>query len=325
MKKFINLGIIIILLLLIIPGCNENVTLIQDGTIYNLGQSAAYTIGNGASAVSFNLHYFPTFTVTHNSNDSKMPAKTTVFEAYWIAETVVTYQLWTKVYNWATDTARGANQYYFQHPGEMGYGNSLTDQHPVTGINWRDVIIWCNALTEYYNAQNETSVDCVYTYDSTIIRDSRDSNTLACDHAVANPTAKGFRLPARGEWQMAACYDRENGFNSWNRVSGDNTSYCYPQDAGTSKVFGNYAWYSDNSGGSTHPVGTKLANSLGLYDMSGNVWQWCFDPANDSVYFRAMLGGSWLDDAYSLQIRTMRYEFTRHAYCNIGFRLVKSQ
>ena len=78
----------------------------------------------------------------------------------------VTYALWKEVYDWATDEARGENRYYFQNAGQKGSDGAETDtdQHPVTAITWQDAIVWCNALTECYNARNGTNLNCVYTY-----------------------------------------------------------------------------------------------------------------------------------------------------------------
>ena len=80
-----------------------------------------------------------------------------------------------EVYIWATNGIgrTGAGQYTFANAGTMGDGTGDTNQHPVTTVNWRDSMVWCNALTEWYNAQNGTSYECVYTYSSAIIRDSR--------------------------------------------------------------------------------------------------------------------------------------------------------
>lgn len=328
MKKLLYLGILLILLLLSIladcKGSSESGTLTPE-IINTLGQSIPYAIGNDASAVLFNLHYFPTFSILIKSKDLKQSVKDVIVNAYWIAETEVTYQLWEKVYNWATDPVKGVNQYHFQNDGAMGYGNCVTNQHPVTSVNWRDTMVWCNALTEYYNTENGTSFDCVYTFSGNIVRDSRNSNFLACDNIIAGSAAKGFRLPTFDEWEMAAWYENGGNFSSRNNVSGDTTGYCYPLNTGTSKVFGDYAWYLDNSGGSTHPVGTKLANSLGLYDMSGNVWEWCFDPSKNNTTFRIMRGGSWNDDSYSLQIKTVRYRFSYDEEYIFGFRFVRTQ
>jgi hypothetical protein len=101
----------------------------------------------------------------------------------------VTYQLWSTIYTWATDNARGANKYTFANPGSRGGHiddtityKVFTSGHgtdPVTTINWRDAIVWCNALTEYYNAQNKTSLGCVYKdTGGNVIRDSTKADPV---------------------------------------------------------------------------------------------------------------------------------------------------
>jgi hypothetical protein len=119
----------------------------------------------------------------------------TVAGAYWVGETEVTYELWNKVYAWATTgtTGTGAGQYTFANEGMAGSEDSTgTDQQPVTHICWRDSMVWCNALTEWYNAKKGTSYECVYTYSGVIIRDSRATNAVICDTVAASSTARGF-------------------------------------------------------------------------------------------------------------------------------------
>jgi hypothetical protein len=132
------------------------------GTTYTPGQSSAYTVGG----VAFNMRYAPSGSFTSDDNTimgtTVFPATITVANAYWIAETDVTYQLWSAVKTWATTTA--ANKYTFvTGDGYIGSGNTGSVQQPVTNINWREAMIWCNALTEYYYGN---SANCVYYSDA---------------------------------------------------------------------------------------------------------------------------------------------------------------
>jgi formylglycine-generating enzyme len=289
-----------------------------------------------AGGVLFNMAYVPggkTFPTGLDDNGDldgdgfqDVDPTATVTNAYWIAETELTYELWKKVYDWATDASRGANQYHFANVGKQGDNGSRGVQHPVTTVNWRDSMVWCNALTEWYNAQKGTNYECVYTYSNAIIRDSRDSNATACDSADANSTASGFRLLTSDEWGLAARWRDGILWTPGNHVSGDTSSYCYPPDAGTSTVFGDYAVYWGNSGSSTAVVKSKVANSLGLYDMSGNVLEWCFDwHPRFSGSRRVCLAGGWNGNGYTLQMGFVNSDVPYDEGGNIGFRFARSE
>jgi len=205
-----------------------------------------------AEGVSFTSCAWRGLTFPTGVNDD---GRATVSHTFQIADTETSYELWEKVYQWATSGSGGApgdGQYFFANVGTQGDGSPEdTKEHPVTMINWRDSIVWCNALTEWYNANAGTDYDCVYTYSNTIIRDSRDSNAAACDGVAASSTANGFRLLTSDEYECAARYRDGTRWTYGDHASGDDSGACY--DDGDilggqelSEVFGNYAWYSRN-------------------------------------------------------------------------------
>ncbi len=284
--------------------------------------------------VKFNMIYVPGGTFPTGTND--LGGNQTV-TAFWMGETDVTYELWSAVYTWAT-----SNGYTFANPGRQGgdlnTGPIGTNQNPVTTINWRDAMVWSNAASELAGLSPVYYTDAGYT---TPIRSVDNSTTITTvlgteDNPYVNSGANGFQLPGSIEWECAARYQGSNATNAlempsgsgiyWtkgNHASGDTSSYCYPADSGTSTVFGNYAWYSGNSNITTHDVATKQVNTLGIYDMNGNVWEWCFDWSNGSG--RVVRGGSWDDVAFHLQVGDVIYYLPSNRVSFIGFRLVKTK
>ncbi|HXX81077.1 MAG TPA: SUMF1/EgtB/PvdO family nonheme iron enzyme [Thermodesulfovibrionales bacterium] len=134
-------------------------------------------------------------------------------------------------------------------------------------------------------------------------------------------TGRTYRLLTEAEWEFAA------------RSGGKNEKY-----AGTSSdlELGKYAWYSGNSGKQTHPVGQKRPNGLGLYDMSGNVWEWVQDIYSDSAYashnrnnplytgngdHRVRRGGSWIRDSGSVRAANRDDGPPDYRSSGVGFRL----
>jgi formylglycine-generating enzyme required for sulfatase activity len=113
-----------------------------------------------------------------------------------------------------------------------------------------------------------------------------------------------FRLPGEAEWEYAA------------RSGGLKQLYAGGDEVGA------VAWYADNSAGSTRPVGRKAPNGLGLYDMSGNVWEWCRDLYLPSApRDRVIRGGSWNLDAWSARC-SRRFGFSEDYFgAGLGFRL----
>jgi len=122
---------------------------------------------------------------------------------------------------------------------------------------------------------------------------------------LSKKTGKNYRLPSEVEWEYA-CY------------GGTQTEYCGGDDV---KVL---AWFEENSDFQTHPVGQKQANGYGLYDMSGNLWEWMDDCWEGHCKVHKMRGGGWHYDANLVRATvSLMFVSTLRSY-SYGFRLARS-
>ncbi|MDR0322178.1 MAG: formylglycine-generating enzyme family protein [Treponema sp.] len=186
---------------------------------------------------------------------------------------------------------------------------------PVESVSWFDAIEYCNRRSQL------EGLTPVYTID--ILRvDLGNLNNNSRWLVTWNRRANGYRLPTEAEWEYAAKGGDESpgdfifsGSNNQNEV----------------------AWFSRNSGASTHPVGTKESNGLGLYDMSGNVWEWCWDWYGDYIHaarnnpigaysgsHRVIRGGSCYDSAGYVRSSFRYFCIPANRSIGVGFRIVRS-
>jgi formylglycine-generating enzyme required for sulfatase activity len=197
----------------------------------------------------------------------------------------------------------GENPSYFATTGngKDKVAGMDTSRFPVEMVSWYESVRFCNALSQ------AEGLDPYYKIEGA---------------QVEIAEGDGYRLPTEAEWEYA-CRAGPGGVGA----------FCFGDDAGQ---LGRYAWCNDNSGGKTHPVGQRLASAFGLFDMHGNVWEWCWDgyadydanPAVDPVgplgaTARVRRGGGWIGNPRDARSANRGWGTPEDRRSGLGFRLAR--
>ena len=179
--------------------------------------------------------------------------------------------------------------------------------NPVEMVSWYDAIYFCNKLSvakgyePVYSVNGNTNIKA-WNYTP------HQEDSIEAE-ITQNTFANGYRLPTVEEWQYAAKGGQD---------------YTY---AGSNEI-DEVAWYNENSNGKTHPVAQKKANGYGLYDMSGNVFEMCWDSRYiyifSNSYIRYSCGGSWIFYGGFCKVSNSYDCHTDRRSGGVGFRIVRS-
>ncbi len=254
---------------------------------------------------------------TTSGFDDENPVHQVTVSTFYMSRYEVTHGQYLEFLNGAGVSAAGRlngnevidmEDYYvaFSHDGTLfsfsGSGAADSIDCPVIEVTWYGAAEYANWLSA------ESGLTKVYTINGSTV--------------TADWSANGYRMPTEAEWEYAA------------RGGNASKGYLY---AGSDNA-GEVAWYGDNSGDRTHPVGGKAPNELGLYDMSGNVSEWCWDwygsyssgsqsdpggPASGSR--RVFRGGRWNIGAWALRSTDRNGYSPDFCYYDLGFRLVRRE
>jgi sulfatase modifying factor 1 len=239
-----------------------------------------------------------------DGQEDEKPVHNVKLDSFYIGKYEVTVEEYRKFVNDTGKNTKGC-YYWAENKWELDpnrdYNNpgfNQGERNPVSCVSWKDAIEYCNWLSE------------------------KKGLAKAYDSSGNIVNWKSYRLPTEAEWEYAA--------------KGGNKSKGYKYSG--SNNIKEVAWYRSNSSNKTHEVGTKASNELEIYDMTGNVWEWCSDWYDEKYYNNSNTinvynnklasdpvkrGGSWFYNAFGSRVAERGYYSPTGRSYYIGFRLVR--
>ena len=248
---------------------------------------------------------------TNSGTDPDIGAYSLTVDPFYMDQHPVTKGLWDDVRAWAM-----TNEY------DMNLGQGKESDYPVHNVNWFDAVKWCNARSE------REGIEPVYYEDAAFTVVYRTDNI---NEPYVNANADGYRLPTEIQWMYAARGGVANQRFPWgNFINHDHANYtavnAFPWDDSPHESPTFHPAYAIGDHPYTSPVGSFDPNGYGLYDMIGNVQEWCYDwdPSNVGT-FRVFYGGSWNYWPSGCRITDRLQNAPGYSYNGLGFRTIRPE